>query len=176
MRETIRVSTAGAAPGALDDIPYSSDDFPAAFSGAVARLQVAVLEACRRHPTWPEKIAAGLGAAVDFAVKEPDAVRLLTIESLIQRPDGGRRYVRTVEHFSELLRAESPPDNRRPRSTEQALVGGVATTFADHARGDTLSELPAALPELVEFMLLPYVGAEEAKRWGRWAGEHCLGS
>jgi len=163
------ISTAGGG-GALDDNPYSSDDFPAAFSGAVARLQVSVLEACRRHEAWPEKVAAALGAAVDFAAREADGVRLLTVDSLIRRPDGGRRYVRTVEHFSELLRAESPPDNRRPRSTEQALVGGVATTFADHARTGTLAELPAALPELVEFVLLPYVGAAEARRWGRWAG------
>ncbi len=152
----------------MDDIPNSSGDFLAAFSGAVGRLQVAVLEACRREEMWPAKVAASIAAAVDFAVAEPESMQLLAVEALIQRPDGGHRYVRTIEHFAELLRAEAPADERRPGSTEQALVGGVATTIADRMRHGAPSQLQAAVPELVEFVLLPYVGGEEAKRWAGW--------
>jgi hypothetical protein len=152
----------------MDDIPNSPGDFPAVFSGAVGRLQVAVLEACREQEQWPAKVAVAVAAAVDFAATEPESVRLLTVEALIQRPDGGRRYVRTIEHFADLLRIEAPVDERRPKSTEQALVGGVATTIADRMRHGTPSELQAAIPELVEFVLLPYVGGAEAKRWGDW--------
>jgi hypothetical protein len=153
----------------MDDIPNFSGDFPAVFSGAVGRLQVAVLEACRGQEEWPAKVAAAIAAAIDFAATEPESVRLLTVEALIQRPDGGRRYVRTVEHFAELLRAEAPVDARRPKSTEQALVGGVATTIADRMRHGSPGDLQAAIPELVEFVLLPYVGGAEAKRWASWA-------
>jgi len=153
----------------MDDIPNSSGDFPAVFSRAVGRLQVAVLEACREQEQWAAKVAAAIAAAVDFAATEPQSVKLLTVEALIQRPDGGRRYVRTIEHFAELLRAEAPVDERRPKSTEQALIGGVATTIADRMRHDTPSELQAAIPELVEFVLLPYVGSAGAKRWAGWA-------
>ena len=153
----------------MDDIPNSPGDFPAAFSGAVGRLQVAVLEACREQEEWPAKVAAAIAVAIDFAVTEPKSVQLLAVEALIQRPDGGRRYVQTIEHFAELLRAEAPVDDRRPQSTEQALVGGVATTIADRMRHDAPSELHAAIPELVEFVLLPYVGSAEAKRWAGWA-------
>jgi hypothetical protein len=152
----------------MDDIPNSPGDFPAAFSGAVGRLQVAVLEACREQREWPAKVAAAISAAIDFAAAEPESVQLLTVEALVQRPDGGRRYVRTIEHFAELLCAEAPVDDRRPQSTEQALIGGVATTIADRMRHDTPSELRAAIPELVEFVLLPYVGSPEAKRWAGW--------
>lgn len=153
----------------MDDIPNSSGDFPAVFSGAVGRLQVAVLEACACQELWPAKVAAGIAAAIEFAAAEPESVQLLTVEALIQRPDGGRRYVRTIEHFAELLRAEAPRDGRRPKSTEQALVGGVATTIADRMRHEASGDLRATIPELVEFVLLPYVGSEEAKRWARWA-------
>jgi hypothetical protein len=153
----------------MDDIPNSSGDFSAVFSGAVGRLQVAVLEACRAQEEWPAKVASAIVAAVDFAATEPESVRVLTVDALIQRPDGGRRYVRTIEHFAELLRAEAPADERRPQSTEQALVGGVATTIADRMRHDAPSELQATIPELVEFVLLPYVGSAEAKRWAGWA-------
>lgn len=153
----------------MDDIPNSPGDFPAVFSGAVGRLQVAVLEACREQQQWPAKVAAAIAAAVDFAVAEPESVQLLTVEALIQRPDGGRRYVRTIEHFADLLRIEAPVDERRPKSTEQALVGGVATTIADRMRHGTPSELQAVIPELVEFVLLPFVGSSEARRWAAWA-------
>jgi hypothetical protein len=146
----------------------AGDDFPAEFSGAVGRLQVAVLEACRQQREWPAKVAVGIRAAVDFAIAEPAEVRLLTIEALIQRPDGGRRYVRTIEHFAELLRQVTPEDRRRPASTELALIGGLATTISHHLRADVVGELGESVPELVEFTLLPYLGHEDAQRWARW--------
>ena len=153
----------------MEGVPQSSDDFPAAFSGAVARLQVAVLEACRRHEPWPAKVAAAVTAAVEFAAREPASVQLLAVDALVRRPDGGQRYVRTIEHFAELLRGEVPSDSRRPKTTEQALVGGIATTIADRMRFGAADELRATVPELVEFVLLPYVGPAEAKEWAGWA-------
>ena len=143
-------------------------EFPAEFSGAVGRLQVAVLEACRPQEEWPAKVAKGIAAAVDFSVSEPTKVRLLTIEALVQRPDGGRRYVRMVEHFADLLRSVTPENRRCPASTELALIGGLATTIAHHLRSDTLPELVEAVPELVEFTLLPYLGVEGARHWAEW--------
>lgn len=152
----------------MDESPQSSDGFPSAFAAAVARLQVVVLEACREQSLWPAKIAAAVAASIEFAAREPDSVRLLAIDALLQRPDGGRRYVRTIEHFAELLRAEAPVDERRPRTTEHALVGGIVTTVADRMRYEAPVDLLATAPELVEFVLLPYVGPAEAKKWGGW--------
>ncbi len=151
----------------MDYNPHSSDDFASEFSGAVGRLQVAVLEACQREKTWPAKVAASVGATVDFAAAEPDAARLLTIESLVQRPDGGERYARTIEHFAELLGAEAPSDRRRPKSTELALVGGIARTLADHLRSNDFAGLRRSVPELVELILVPYVGRAEARNWAK---------
>lgn len=153
----------------MDESPQSSDGFPSAFSGAVARLQVAVLEACREQRPWQAKIAAAVAVAIEFAAREPDSARLLAVDALIRRPDGGQRYVRTIEHFAELLRAEVPDDEGRPRTTEQALVGGIVTTVADRMRHETPDGLRSAVPELVEFVLLPYVGPVEARKWAAWA-------
>jgi len=131
----------------------------------VGQLQVAVLEACQAERVWPAKIAAAVRAAVEFAAAEPERARLLTIESLVHRPDGGERYARTIGHFAELLRAEAPQDRRRPKSTEQALVGGLARTLADHLRTEDFDALRASVPELVELLLVPYVGRAEAREW-----------
>lgn len=155
----------------MNDIRDSPGDFPEAFSGAVARLQVAVLTACEREELWPAKVAAAVAAAIEFAARDPESVQLLTVHALIHRPDGGQRYVRTIEHFAELLRNEAPRDGRRPRTTEQALVGGIATTIADRLRFDSPDSLLATIPELVEFVLLPYLGPKEARDWARWADQ-----
>lgn len=155
----------------MDESPQSPDGFPSAFSAAVARLQVAVLEACREQHLWPAKIAAAVAAAIEFAAREPESVRLLAVDALLRRPDGGQRYVRTIEHFAELLRAEAPVDERRPRTTEQALVGGIVTTVADRMRHETPDQLRATAPELVEFVLLPYIGPAEAKKWAEWVAQ-----
>jgi hypothetical protein len=142
-----------------------TDEFASEFSGAVGKLQVAVLEACQRERVWPAKVSAAVAAAVEFAIEQPELARLLTIESLIHQPDGGQRYVRTIEHFAELLRAEAPHDRRRPKSTEQALVGGVGRVLADGLRFGDARALRASLPELVELLLVPYVGRAEARSW-----------
>jgi hypothetical protein len=160
----------------MDDIRDSPGDFPAAFSAAVARLQIAVLSACEREEVWPAKVASAVAATVRFATSDPDSVQLLAVDALIRRPDGSQRYLRTIEHFADLLRGEAPSDRRRPRMTEQALVGGIATTIADRLRHDTPAELLATVPELVEFVLLPYVGPVEAKEWGFWAEQRSRSS
>jgi hypothetical protein len=153
----------------MEDIPNRSDDFASEFSGAVGRLQVAVLEACQGERIWPAKVAAGVRATVEFAAAQPETARLLTIESLVQRPDGGERYSRTIEHFAELLRAEAPQDRRRPKSTEQALVGGLGRVLAEHLRRDDFAGLRSSVPELVELLLVPYIGRAEARSWARKA-------
>ena len=140
-------------------------EFASDFSGAVGRLQVAVLEACQGERVWPAEVAAAVSAAVEFAIEEPELARLLTIESLVHQPDGGQRYVRMLEHFAELLRAEAPSDRRRPKSTEQALVGGVGRTLAEGLRSGDAAAMRAGVPELVELLLVPYVGRAEARSW-----------
>jgi hypothetical protein len=138
----------------------------------VGRLQVAVLEACHAERTWPAKVTAAVRATVEFAASQPDAARLLTIESLVRRPDGGERFARTIEHFAELLRAEAPQDRRRPKSTEQALVGGIARVLADHLRSEDFDGLRRSVPELVELLLVPFLSRAEARDWARKAALH----
>jgi hypothetical protein len=83
---------------------------------------------------------------------------VLTIQALARRPNGAARYLRLVEYFSGLLRSEAPRDECRPASTEEALVGGIATIVAEQLRLDAAQRLPALVPELVELTLVPYLG------------------
>jgi hypothetical protein len=146
----------------MNDIQGPADDFVRAFGSAFAHLQVEVREACRSHQEWPQKVAAGFHAALDFVAQEPASARVLLLDALIERPHGFRRYVRLIEHFADLLGTEA---THLPPSTRQALVAAIVVIAAAHLRAGKLTELVAAGPELVELILLPYLAAGEAKRW-----------
>jgi hypothetical protein len=141
------------------------DDFETAFDLAFPRLRAAVVAACSTDREWPAKVAAAIYAALDFAVQEPTAIRVLTRDALVHHPDGGRRYGELIDGFAELLRAAAPRDEPLPTLTEHALIGAIALTIVDQMRAGTLDQLPATAPELVEFSLLPYLGSIEARRW-----------
>jgi hypothetical protein len=152
------VDTDGEAPAAV--LPREPGDFTSSF----ARLQGAVRDACRERVEWPEKIAAAIHAAVQFAAANPEATRTLTMESRVAR-DEGRSYLEMIEYFSELLRLGIPEEVPLAASTEQALVGGIAAVVSDHTRSGRAHRLGDIAPELVYLTLLPYLGFAEAKRW-----------
>ena len=124
-----------------------------------------MLGACGRHTEWPARSAAGIHAALDFAIANPAVARALTIESRLPRSSESRGYWQMIEHFSELLGEGAPRKARLPASTDEALVGGVATVVGGHLLSGRMDRLEEISSELVYFVLLPYLGFAEAKRW-----------
>lgn len=145
------------------------DDFANRFDSAFARLQVAVLGACSREARWPDQIAAAITAGLRFAATDPVAARTLVSEAKYHPGDRGRRYRRLLEHFAELLGADAPRDSRRPSLTEQALVGALATMTAENLHAGEPHRMRAIVADLVEFVLIPYLGHEQAGRCSRLA-------
>jgi hypothetical protein len=149
--------------------PNGEEDFPAAFEAAFARLQVTILEACGRENRWPEKVAAGIRAGLEFAAADPEAAKLLASEALTHGRDGVARHGRLVTYLGERLlpgRAEQPDGERLPEITERAMAGGVVALVAQRLDLGREGELPALAPEAIQFVLTPYLGAEEARRIG----------
>ena len=151
----------------MRDKSSTPDDFANRFDSALARLQVAVLDACEREAQWPAKIAAAIHAALGFAAADPAAARTLTVDALAQGGYGVRRRQRAIEHYAELLGAEAPEDPRRPDITEPGVVGGIVSLLTRrlfHGEEEGLEDLA---PDLIQFALTPYFGTEEAKAQAR---------
>jgi hypothetical protein len=146
--------------GSAGAIAGDMSDFTASF----VQLQGAVRGACSGRVEWPDKISAAIHAAVEFAAAHPDATRTLMMEARVIR-DEGRLYLQMIEHFSQLLRMGAPEDLPLVASTEEALVGGIATVVSDHLRSGKTDRLGEVAQELVYLTLLPYLGFAEAKRW-----------
>jgi AcrR family transcriptional regulator len=147
--------------------PRSADDFSALFEAAFARLQVALLEACRREDDWPEKIAAAVRAGLEFAAADPDAALVLTSEALAHGREGVARHERLLGYLGERLlpgRDEGPDGDRLPDITERAIAGGVLALVSQRVDRGRPEELSGLAAEAIQFVLTPYIGTEESRR------------
>jgi len=157
----------------MEDTAQRSDDFASSFEAAFARLQIRVETACAAEAAWPEQVAAGVRAALRFAVADPASARVLTSDALAAGRDGYARYDRMLEHFGERLlpgRELHPEGERLPEIVEKAMVGGIATIVAQRVDTGRERELPGLAAEAIQFVLTPYLGAEAARRLAAESG------
>lgn len=140
--------------------------FLAAADAVLGYLREALAAALAPYESWPERIVAALAYLADFFEAEPDLARLCLVEPLTASPLIAAHFREVVAEIAPYLRAgraERPENAELPESTEESLLGGlvVLTSRQVLAGGD---RLPKLLPDLVEFVLAPYLGAEPARQ------------
>ena len=143
------------------------DGFAAAFDEAFGRLCDDVAAACAGQAEWALGVTAGVRAAFDFAIAQPDAARLLTDEALRRGEDGQARHRGMVRHFAGLLRSATtrlPAEQRRTPVVEEGIVAGIVLLIGSRLRDEQSGQLEAIVADAAQFALIPYVGAEEARR------------
>jgi len=98
------------------------------FASEVDHLEGTVRDACAPHDDWPARVAAGVQAAVGFFVEHPQTARTLVNDLPADGLDP--KYISLVERFAQMLSAQTPPPTGPAKSTERALVGGIASVIA----------------------------------------------
>jgi hypothetical protein len=127
----------------------------------LAELRAALAEACRTREEWPDKVAAGIYAALEFATADPDRALVL----LARDGEGhGDAYRETLDYLIHLLDGVVP-DGANTAGGSAGAVQGIAMIVSDHMRAERADGLGQIGPALVEFTLQPYLGYAEAKRW-----------
>ena len=141
----------------------------AAQERACERLGEALVRACReQEAAWPERVAAAIRAALDFAVESPNDAQLVVVAcQTASEPNLASRGHAVHEKLADLLRAgrgqlEAP--HSPPAVTEQAVVGAAMAVVGARLLAGEVGTLPLLAPELTQIILIPYVGDEEAKR------------
>jgi hypothetical protein len=137
----------------------------AEFLPSFVALQDAVSTACGRQAEWEAKVAAGIGAALDFAAADPAAVHALTIDARRDAQEAGGRAEEVVRYFAEMLGKVAPAERRFPISTDEGTVESIAMVIRGQLFSGTTDELPELAPELTYLALMPYTGLAEARRW-----------
>ncbi|HWO16724.1 MAG TPA: helix-turn-helix domain-containing protein [Solirubrobacterales bacterium] len=149
-----------------ENFSSKEDCFLAASEAAVREALRRVVEAAARVDDWPGRLTAGLAAFLRYVATEPALARTCIVEALSAGPAAIDRYERSIEAFIPLFRMgreASPNGDELPQTLEETLVGGIFWIIYQRIVMGQAEELGTLLPELVEFSLVPYVGAEAAR-------------
>ncbi len=143
------------------------DCFLAAQRHAMSTALELVVAAAKEAEEWPQQVEAGLSAFLRYVIEEPDLARTCLVEALTAGPEAVRCYEESLQTFISLFklgRDVSPHAGDLPETLEEALVGGLFWIVHQRLVLDRAESLADLLPELVEFALTPYVGAEAARQ------------
>ena len=126
-----------------------------------------VAAACRgaQSTDFPQRVRFGLEALLTSLASDPIVARAFIVEGPAVGPPITSRFESLIGSFAALLRAGRPEATlaKLPDTVEETVVGGLYWllyyAFLDH-RPEQIEKL---LPQLVEFSLIPYIGAEAAR-------------
>ncbi len=142
----------------------------AAQNAFLDRLWVDVLGACEIPGEWSLRVQAALRAVLSSLVEASNLARVFAVEAPGASPAAAERQFRTLDELAVLLRdgrRHHPVAASLPSATERALVGGIASIVTAHL----LVEEPRAIhdleTELVELVLIPFLGETAARRVAR---------
>lgn len=150
-----------------DNFDGKEDLFLSAVGTTLNEMRVVVEEACERTSSREGKIVGGLEALLDFIAERPAASRMAMVEAISATPSSARLYDSGMRNFVELLRRTAPEDADLPETIEESLAGGVAWILQQQIRRGETESIGELLPELSQFVLSPYLGAENLNGAGR---------
>jgi AcrR family transcriptional regulator len=129
------------------------------------RLLSVVVGACATERDWPQKVRAAIAASFAFLSEQPGAAPLLTLNAVASDLTLARQVIDSNAHLAALLRDgrhRTPLGADLPEVTEEALIGALMAIVG----GRLIDAGPQALvelqPEIVQLVLTPYIGAQDA--------------
>jgi AcrR family transcriptional regulator len=145
------------------------DCFVAAYETVMEELRARVAERFERSETWPRGVRDAITSILRFLAAEPNLARLSMVEAQVAGPIVVERYDAAIQSFVPYFRAgreglSAAAMERLSQTTEEALVGGMVSLISRRVLIGQTTELETLLPDLVEFVLTPYLGAERAAR------------
>lgn len=139
----------------------------AAQDAFLQRLWLDVITACDSSVEWPLKVRASLRAILASLVEASTLARVFAIEATAASLVAAERQFAALDQFAELLREgreHFPAAATLPAATERGLVGGIASIVSNHLLMEDPQAIPKLEEQLIEFILIPFMGEGEARR------------
>ncbi|MBS1679990.1 MAG: TetR/AcrR family transcriptional regulator [Actinobacteria bacterium] len=150
-----------------DNFSSKEDCFLATQEYAVEEALARIIAAAAELETWEERLAAGLGAFLAYVASEPALARTCIVEALSAGEAAQERYEESLQAFLPLLRLgreASPQGDDLPDTLEETIAGGIFWVIYKRIVLGETEKIESLLPDLVDFALTPYIGAESAQR------------
>jgi AcrR family transcriptional regulator len=141
--------------------------FLAAFEVVVGHIRELAGEAVASSDDWPQRAIAAARAVLSFFAEEPDLARLCLVESQAAGPAVSARFHEAVHEVTPYLkqgRALRDSERELPPTTEESTIGALVLLASRKVAVGEAEQLEVLLPDFAEFILAPYMGAEQAAR------------
>jgi AcrR family transcriptional regulator len=148
----------------------SKDDcFIAAYDAAIERIRGQLAAACEEAEgeEWSQRVRGAIETLLKLFAAEPALASIALVEGLRAGRGVYDRYQVAIESFVELMRRSEPPrveGGQVPEATDEAIVGGIGAMLGRRVLAGETEQLTDLFPEILEFVLAAYLGAEEARR------------
>lgn len=141
------------------------------FLGAIEfqlrRVLNAVTPAFQAHHEWPDRMEASIEALLEFTVSEPEYARMSMLESQAAGDAAYERYSAGWRLFIAMIeggRTLAPPGLIIPPTAARAVLGAGEQLMVSEMIAGRTHRLRELLPDILFFVLAPYLGVEEALR------------
>jgi AcrR family transcriptional regulator len=144
--------------------------FLAAYDMVADHIRASMRAAGESFTEWPQQVRAALATMLRFLAAEPELARLCMVEPVAAGGEIAARHRASMQGFVEILKAGRPEHSGSrplPDATEETLVGGIVSLIVREISAGRTEDLEQLLPDLIELILAPYVGNEEAERLAR---------
>ncbi|HET7121442.1 MAG TPA: TetR/AcrR family transcriptional regulator [Solirubrobacterales bacterium] len=148
----------------------SKDDcFIAAYESAVDQIGQRIDTVCAEEEdgSWVARTRIAIEAMLTLFSEQPALASIVLVEGLRAGRVVYDRYQKAVDGFVCYIRRGAPPgpDGAEvPEATDEAIVGGIASLLGRRVLGGEAEQINQLFPEVLEFALTPYLGAEQARR------------
>ncbi len=111
---------------------------------------------------WQDRIRVGVADALAMLAANPAVANLMAIEVLRVSRSARARHEDLQAQVASIFRAGHPGRPGLPDDLADLLLGGVVSLIARYVDTGRTEQLPEATRVLVECLLIPYLGGEEA--------------
>jgi AcrR family transcriptional regulator len=149
------------------------DVFLAAYDHVVELVLDDVGAAYARGETWIDKVRLGLEAFVNRLAEQPALAHVCIVEVLAAGPKALARRSAAMDRFRSFMLPgyeQVAARMRAPDVAADAVIGGIYEVVYAHVLRSETARLPALAPDLLEAMLVPFVGTEGARMAALSAG------
>jgi AcrR family transcriptional regulator len=115
--------------------------------------------------SWPERVRDGLAEILRLLAENPALACLLTVEAPRAGPAARERQRAGLTKLAAVLRAGRPDRPALPDELEELLLAGALALVARYVEAGRAEQLPEAAEQLLEYLLIPYLGRGETRRF-----------
>ena len=149
-----------------ENFASKEDCFFALYDGATASALDVVQKECEGTlGEFPDRVRAGISALLDYIESDQALARACIVEGPAVGPAINDRFERLIRDLATLLRSgrggETVVD--LPDTVEETVVGGLYWLLYYALLERKPKRIGKLLPQLTEFSLIPFIGAEAAR-------------